>query len=215
MPISPDDILDCYRRGVFPMADSRDDDRLYVCDPEERAIFPLGAFHVPRRLARTVRANVFAIRVDTAFADVIAACAAPRVASADTWINSEIRALYGALHMRGEAHSVEVWRGGALVGGLYGVALGAAFFGESMFSTERDASKVALVHLVARLCVGGFRLLDAQFMTPHLARFGAVSISRETFHTLLGDALAHDGDFFRLPADISGAQALQSIAQTS
>ncbi|MBL8550818.1 MAG: leucyl/phenylalanyl-tRNA--protein transferase [Hyphomonadaceae bacterium] len=211
-----DDLLRCYRRGVFPMAESRDDADFFVVDPEARAILPLDAFHVPRRLARTVRSDAYRIAIDEDFLGVIDACAAPQPGRQDTWINPTIRSLYDELHARGHAHSLEVRarQDGALLGGLYGVAVGGAFFGESMFSRARDASKVALVHLVARLIVGGFALLDAQFLTGHLEQFGAVAVARRDFHVLLAHALARRADFLRMQ-DVSGAQALQSIAQTS
>lgn len=210
-----DDLIDCYRRGVFPMAESRDDDELFLVDPEWRCVFPLNAFHVPSRLARTIRQDRYVFSIDRRFADVIDGCAEPKERREDTWISPQIRALYIELHKNGLAHSVEVWDSGALVGGLYGVALGGAFFGESMFSRARDASKTALVHLVARLKTGGFRLLDAQFVTPHLTQFGAATISRRQFHEQLVRALAERGDFKRMPEDASGAQLLQSIAQIS
>ena len=190
-----DDLLDCYRRGVFPMARSRDDPRLFLIDPPRRAILPLERFHLPRRLARTVRSGRFDIRVDTAFEAIIDACAAPRPDETETWINAGVRALYGELHRRGFVHSVETWRGDRLAGGLYGLALGGAFFGESMVSVERDASKVALVHLIERLRIGGFVLLDAQFMTDHLAQFGAVEIDRNAYQRRLAAALLVDGTF--------------------
>ena len=171
--LTPDLLLTAYSQGVFPMAERRDDPNLFWVSPETRGVLPLDDFHVPHRLARTVRSDRFEVRVDTAFADVMRACAAPAPGREESWINAEILAVYTALHERGHAHSVECWREGELVGGLYGVNLGSAFFGESMFMRERDASKVALVHLVARLIKGGFTLLDAQFLTDHLARFGA------------------------------------------
>jgi leucyl/phenylalanyl-tRNA--protein transferase len=211
----PDDLIECYRLGVFPMAESRADAGFFLVDPEVRAILPLDAFHVPRRLARTVRRDVFTITIDRDFLPVLDACAAPQPARGDTWINPAIRALYAELHRRGYAHSVEARQDGALVGGLYGVALGGAFFGESMFSRMRDASKVALVHLVARLRVGGFRLLDAQFLTGHLQQFGAITLPRRAFHERLSAALSAKGDFARMPEATRGAQALQSIAQMS
>jgi leucyl/phenylalanyl-tRNA--protein transferase len=162
-----------------------------------------------------VRADIFEIRADTAFAAVVAACAEPRPGRLETWINQPIQHLYGELFARGLAHSLEAWRGDELVGGLYGVALGGAFFGESMFSAERDASKVALVHLVARLKAGGFGLLDAQFLTPHLARFGAQEIPRREYRSRLARALELEADFYVLPPAASGAAALQAISQTS
>ena len=160
-----DDLIDCYRRGVFPMADARHDERMFLVDPARRGVIPLDGFHVSRRLARTVRADRFEVRIDTAFDAVIDACAAPRPGRMETWINAPIQALCDELFARGLAHSVEAWREGRLVGGLYGVALGGGFFGESMFSLERDASKVALIHLVARLKVGGFQ--PARHPVPH------------------------------------------------
>jgi leucyl/phenylalanyl-tRNA--protein transferase len=211
----PEELLACYRRGVFPMADSREDSRLFIVDPDARGVLPLDEFHIPKRLARTVKADPYVVRVDTAFRRVIEACAAPGAARSETWINDPIIDLYCALFVRGFAHSVECWDGDELVGGLYGVALSGAFFGESMFSRARDASKIALVHLVARLKAGGFTLLDTQFVTDHLRQFGAREIPRMEFHRLLGRALAVESDFFALPATASGAQALQSIAQTS
>lgn len=211
----PDDLIACYRRGVFPMAESREDPTLFLVDPEQRGIIPLAGFHVPRRLARTIRSDTFRFTIDRAFLAVLDGCASPAAGRQSTWINPAIRSLYGALHQRGFAHSVEAWRGEVLAGGLYGVAIGAAFFGESMFSLQKDASKAALTHLVARLKVGGFRLLDTQFLTDHLSQFGAVTIPRRTFHIALKEALAHPADFTALPEGLSGAQLLQSIAQTS
>jgi len=212
---SVEDLIDCYRRGVFPMADARHDRRVFLVDPARRGIVPLDRFHVSRRLARTVRSDRFEVRVDTAFAKVVAACAAPRVGRMETWINEPIQAMCDALFARGLAHSVETWLDGRLVGGLYGVALGAAFFGESMFSTERDASKVALAHLVARLKVGGFTLLDTQFLTEHLSSFGAEEISRADYARRLAAALAIDADFGRLDPYGGGAGAMQVISQAS
>jgi leucyl/phenylalanyl-tRNA--protein transferase len=208
------DLLACYARGVFPMADAREDARVFLIDPERRGVLPLETFHVARRLARTVRKNPFDVRIDTAFAEVVRLCAEPAQDRTETWINRPIERLYGRLHQMGHAHSVECWRGDELVGGLYGVALRGAFFGESMFSRATDASKVALVHLVARLIAGGFLLLDAQFMTEHLAQFGAQEISRADYHRRLARALQVDGDFQRLTA-ATGAEALQLITQAS
>ena len=210
-----DDLIDCYRRGVFPMADSRDDPALYLVDPDQRGVIPLESFHTPRRLARTIRGDRFEIRIDTAFAEVVEGCAAPRPDRPETWINPAIQSLYGELFARGEAHSVEAWRDGRLAGGLYGVAVGAAFFGESMFSLERDASKAALVHLVARLRYGDFTLLDTQFMTEHLGRFGAVEIARSDYRRRLAAAVELEADFYRLSPAASGAAVLQVISQTS
>jgi leucyl/phenylalanyl-tRNA--protein transferase len=170
--------------------------------------------HVSKRLARTVRADPYEIRTDTAFHQVVLACAAPGPERTETWINHTIEALYVRLHELGFAHSVECWKDGELVGGLYGVSLQGAFFGESMFSRARDASKVALTHLVARLIVGGYRLLDAQFMTDHLSQFGALEVSRTDYHRRLGRALATEGEFQRAGA-MAGAAALQVISQAS
>ena len=186
--VTPDLMLRAYRAGLFPMAETRRGDRLYWLDPEQRGILPLEKFHLPRRLRRTVQNGGFDVTADAEFARVIALCAEPGAGREDTWINRDIERLFTALHARGHAHSLEVWQGGALVGGLYGVVLGGAFFGESMFSTARDASKVALVHLVARLRLGGFALLDTQFVTAHLTQFGAVEVPREEYKGLLDRA---------------------------
>ncbi|MEQ1618995.1 MAG: leucyl/phenylalanyl-tRNA--protein transferase [Terricaulis sp.] len=207
---SSEELIACYRRGVFPMAESRDEDGFFIVDPEFRCILPLDRFHVPRRLARTLRQGRFRFTVDRAFATVIDACAAPGEDRADTWINPDIRALYLDLHRRGLAHSVETRLGDELVGGLYGVALGGAFFGESMFSHERDASKAALVHLVARLRFGGFALLDAQFTTPHLEQFAAETLPRRIFHALLGAALEKRGEFGAM-GEMGGTQMLNVL----
>uniref|UniRef100_UPI003982F341 leucyl/phenylalanyl-tRNA--protein transferase n=1 Tax=Phenylobacterium sp. TaxID=1871053 RepID=UPI003982F341 len=196
----PAELLDCYARGVFPMADARDDDAVFLIDPERRGVIPLADFHLSKRLARTVRGDPFDVRIDTAFSQVVTACAASRPGRIETWINRPIESLYADLFEIGHAHSVECWLGGEMVGGLYGVSLAGAFFGESMFSTRTDASKVALVHLVARLIAGGFVLLDAQFMTEHLAQFGAEEISRADYRRRLGKALGANGDFQRLDA---------------
>jgi leucyl/phenylalanyl-tRNA--protein transferase len=204
-------LIDCYRQGLFPMAETRTDRTIYLIDPEERGVIPLDGFHLPRRLARTVRSGRFEVRIDTAFAQVISECAEPGPGRLETWINAPIEALYGELFRRGLAHCVEVWLGERLVGGLYGVSLGAAFFGESMFSRERDASKVALVHLVARLKAGGYRLLDTQFITPHLTGFGAEEIPRAAYHRRLADALKVEADFGRFPALASAEMVLGAI----
>ena len=212
---SIDDLIDCYRRGVFPMADARHDRRVFLVDPARRGVIPLDGFHVSRRLARTIRADRFDVRIDTAFSTVVAACAAPRDGRMETWINEPIQAMCDGLFERGVAHSVEAWREGRLVGGLYGLELGGAFFGESMFSLERDASKVALAHLVARLKIGGFRMLDAQFQTEHLSGFGALEISRAEYAARLADALAAPADFRRIDPYAGGAAAMQVISQAS
>jgi leucyl/phenylalanyl-tRNA--protein transferase len=210
-----EDLIACYARGVFPMADARHDRRVFLVDPARRGVIPLDGFHISRRLARTIRSDRFEIRVDTAFERVVEACAAPRAGRMETWINEPIQRLCGELFARGVAHSVEAWRGSQLVGGLYGVALGGAFFGESMFSLERDASKVALAHLVARLKAGGFSLLDAQFMTEHLATFGAEEITRADYMRRLTDAAALEADFLRMPPQAGGAAAMQAINHAS
>lgn len=198
---SPETLIKAYSLGVFPMADSADSREIKFYDPDVRALIPLawqeGArheFHLPRRLARTVRKQPFTVTINRDFAAVIDECAALRDGRRETWINRDIRQLYVALHRLGFAHSLEVWKDDRLVGGLYGVALRAAFFGESMFSRQTDASKVALVHLVARLRAGGFRLLDAQFTNDHLLQFGIHEIGRERFQARLADALAHPAD---------------------
>ena len=213
--LTPEILLRAYSVGLFPMAERRDDPTLYWIDPEKRGILPLDKFHVPARLRRTVRAGRFEVRCDTAFRQVIEACAQPGPGRSETWINQEILRLYGELHKMGRAHSVECWRDGALAGGLYGVALGGAFFGESMFSRETDASKVALVHLVARLRKGGFKLLDTQFVTEHLSQFGAREIHRDGYRELLASALDVNSTFYR---DLGAGEVesfLQSIVHTS
>jgi leucyl/phenylalanyl-tRNA--protein transferase len=188
--LTPELLLRAYASGLFPMADSADDPELFWVDPDPRGVLPLERFHLPRRLRRTVRTALFEVRVDTAFAAVMRACSEATETRPKTWINDEILKLYGQLHTRGFAHSVEAWSAGELVGGLYGVALGGAFFGESMFSRARDASKVALVHLAAHLTAGGFTLLDTQFVTEHLRQFGAIGISRRAYRRRLASALA-------------------------
>jgi len=215
MEITPDLLLQAYRIGVFPMGERRDDPRLYWLDPRRRAVLPLHSFHLSRRLARTVRSGQFEVSADTAFLDVMRACAEPRPGHPESWINEPILALYGALFDRGHAHSIECRSAGRLVGGLYGVSVGAAFFGESMFSRERDASKVALVHLVARLNKGGFRLLDCQFMTEHLRSFGAVEIPREDFKLLLADAVKRTATFQRELGGEDPCALVQASTRTS
>jgi leucyl/phenylalanyl-tRNA--protein transferase len=211
-PFTTDDLIACYQRGVFPMAQSRREEGFYIVDPEFRCILPLDRFHVPKRLARTVRSGRFNFTFDQDFAAVIKACAAPRPDHPDTWINRDIREMYTWLHAHGIAHSVEARIGADLVGGLYGVALGGAFFGESMFSHATDASKAALVHLVARLRFGAFTLLDAQFETPHLAQFGARTLPRARFKELLKGALELEADFYALPEETSGAELVKLCA---
>ncbi|ODN69725.1 Leucyl/phenylalanyl-tRNA--protein transferase [Methylobrevis pamukkalensis] len=209
--ITADVLLKAYACGIFPMAESADDPGLFWIEPDERGVLPLERFHLPKRLARSVRADIFEIRIDTDFDGVIDGCAAPAPGRQKTWINGRIRSLYADLFRRGHAHTVEAWHEGRLVGGLYGVSLGGAFFGESMFSLETDASKIALVHLVARLRAGGYALLDTQFVTDHLARFGAREIGRTVYRQLLEQALPKHGDFFALPARLDGHSALDWI----
>jgi leucyl/phenylalanyl-tRNA--protein transferase len=212
--ITPEVLLRAYACGIFPMAESIDDPTLFWVEPELRGIIPLGGFNISSRLARTVRSDIFTVSVNTAFKAVIAGCAEPAPGRDNTWINTRIRDLYTALHELGHCHSVEVWDGEHLAGGLYGVSLGGAFFGESMFHRTRDASKVALVHLVARLLAGGFTLLDTQFVTEHLRTFGALEVPRRRYRMLLDDAVKETADFSRLAVDrpIDGAEALAIIA---
>jgi len=212
--LSPDLLLRAYAAGLFPMAESAEDPDLFWIDPDPRGVLPLDRFHLPRRLRRTLRSGQYQVRVDTAFDAVMRGCAEPTEMRPKTWINDEILRLYGALHEQGYAHSVEAWRAGELVGGLYGVALRGVFFGESMFSRSADASKVALVHLVARLLKGGFRLLDTQFVTDHLRRFGAVEISRADYHRQLERALGVEAYFAEGLAD-DPVSVLQSSTVTS
>jgi leucyl/phenylalanyl-tRNA---protein transferase len=191
------------------MAETRDDPRVFIIEPEQRGVIPLDAFHIPSRLRRTVRGEPFEVRVDTAFEAVLDGCAAAQGPEReDTWINAPIRRLYAALFARGFVHSVECWQDGRLVGGLYGVSLGGAFFGESMFSRARDASKVALVHLVARLRKGGWTLLDAQFLTDHLSQFGAVETPQAAYLRLLKPALTVAVDQTALTTPMTGAEAV-------
>jgi leucyl/phenylalanyl-tRNA--protein transferase len=195
--ITPEILLRAYAVGLFPMAESRDDPTLFWVDPHSRGMLPLDLFHLPKRLRRVLRQGRFEVSVDRDFAGTLAGCGEPTSRRPETWINHEIRELYLALNAMGHAHSVECRRGGRLVGGLYGVALGGAFFGESMFSREPDASKIALAHLVARLRQGGFALLDTQFVTEHLKRFGAVEVSRAEYRQKLAAALAVNARFPR------------------
>ena len=215
----PEELLNCYATGVFPMGEARDDPRIFLVEPEERGVIPLDGFHIPTRLKRTVRTEPFQVRVSTAFDAVLDACASPGPGREDTWINGPIRRLYLALQAMGHAHSIECWKDERLVGGLYGVTLGGAFFGESMFSRERDASKVALVHLVARLKRGGWRLLDAQFLTDHLSQFGAVETPQATYLKWLKAARSLSPDAGALFESLSGEAAvfyaLQPTTQAS
>lgn len=189
MEVTPELLLRAYSAGLFPMAETRASNRLYWLDPERRGVLPLSGFHLSRRLLRTVRSGLYTVTADEDFAGVIAACASSAPGREDTWINPDIERLFGALHQLGHAHCVETRLDGVLVGGLYGVSLGGAFFGESMFSRARDASKVALVHLVARLRAGGYRLLDTQFTTTHLEQFGTKEVPRDDYKRMLADAL--------------------------
>jgi len=205
--ITPQVLLKAYSCGIFPMAESASDPALYWIEPQHRGILPLDAVDFPRRLLRTVRTTSFKVRIDTDYDGIIGGCAAPRPGRSSTWINRRIRNLYRELFEMGACHTVEVWKDERLVGGLYGVALKGAFFGESMFSFERDASKIALVHLAARLIKGGFTLLDTQFVTEHLRQFGTIEVDRDEFQVRLDAALQGDGDFHKLarepdPADV-------------
>jgi leucyl/phenylalanyl-tRNA--protein transferase len=211
--ITPEVLLKAYACGIFPMAESADDPALHWIEPENRGIIPLDRFHVPTRLARTVRADRFTVTINRDFDGVMAGCADPQAGRSRTWINARIRILYRKLHERRHCHSIEVYDGDDLVGGLYGVSLGRAFFGESMFHRARDASKVALVHLVARLRAGGFKLLDTQFVTDHLRTFGAFEVPRRQYHKLLEAALVGEAEF-AAPGKkhmLSGAQALAQL----
>ncbi len=208
-------LLRAYTTGMFPMGKSRGDSDIVWVDPELRGILPLDGFHVPRRLRRTVRNRRFEIRADTTFATVMKSCATPWRGRRDTWINNEILRAYAELHHLGFAHSVECWLEDDLVGGLYGVSIAGAFFGESMFTRKTDASKVALVHLVARLGHAGYRLLDVQFITDHLKQFGAVAVPRHEYRILLQNALAVNAKFpVHLPQEAL-ADYLQSFTHTS
>lgn len=193
--LNPEILMRAYAAGIFPMAQSRDDPELFWIDPEWRGIIPLDKFHVPRRLKRTIRQKRFEVTSNKAFADVINACAESDRGRPDSWINNEIANAYLELARLGHAYSIECWREGQLAGGLYGVSLGGAFFGESMFTRQRDASKIALVHLVARLQSGGYTLLDSQFTTQHLQQFGAVEMTREAYKRLLAEALKRETRF--------------------
>ena len=209
--ITPDLMLRAYRAGLFPMAEARGSARLYWLDPEMRGVLPLDGFHLPRRLARTVLGGGFSVTCDHDFRATIGLCAAPAPGREETWINTQIEALFTALHEMGHAHSIEVWQGGAMVGGLYGVTLGGVFFGESMFSRARDASKVALVHLVARLRLMGFSLLDTQFITGHLAQFGTMEIPRAVYKAKLAQAVDQDVVWETSPAAELLNQAIHAL----
>lgn len=208
-------VVRAYSIGIFPMASRRNDPTVHWVAPTMRGILPLTSFHVPRRLRRRVADGTFEVRCDTAFAAVIAACAEPRDGHPETWINAEIARVFRELHARGDAHSIETWCDGELVGGLYGLALGGAFFGESMFSRRADASKVALVHLVARLLLGGFTLLDIQFVTAHLRQFGAVELPAAAYLQVLDKALQRPARFYGDPPSDALAGALGALATQS
>jgi leucyl/phenylalanyl-tRNA--protein transferase len=211
--ITPEVLLKAYACGIFPMAENAEDPALYWIEPEMRGIIPLDRFHISARLARTVRADRFTVTVNRDFDGVLDGCAESRPGRPRTWINARIRILYRKLYERRHCHSLEVYDGDTLVGGLYGVTLGRAFFGESMFHRSRDASKVALVHLVARIKAGGFKLLDTQFVTDHLKTFGAIEVPRRQYHKLLEAALVGEGDFAALGTrrPVTGAQALAQL----
>jgi leucyl/phenylalanyl-tRNA--protein transferase len=210
--ITPQVLLKAYACGIFPMAESADDPQLYWIEPQARGVLPLDQVSVPKKLAKAIRQGAVDVRVDSDFDGVIDGCAAPRPNRETTWINQPIRRLYRELYDQGFCHTVEVWNGGRLVGGLYGVALGGAFFGESMFSTERDVSKIALIYLCARLIRGGYRLLDTQFVTPHLRQFGTIEVDKQGFHRLLEPALAvTNADFWALERDASPETVLAIV----
>lgn len=211
MEITPQVLLKAYACGLFPMAESADDPGLFWLEPERRGILPPESFHLPKRLRRTIRNDVFEIRVSTDFQGVIDGCSEPMPGRQKTWINSEIRRLYGELFDMGYCHTVEAWSDGALVGGLYGVSLNGAFFGESMFTFKSDASKVCLAHLVARLAAGGYSLLDTQFVTDHLSKFGTQEIPQADYNKRLSDALKLETDFYALSPQANGEEVLMIL----
>lgn len=217
--IAPDELIKAYALGYFPMARSREDEQAVWVLPEERGLIPLDAARAPRRLKRFLKTAPFEVRIDTAFPDVIAACAEATPARDDTWINDAIIEAYTELHYRGIVHSVECWRDGALAGGLYGVALGAAFCGESMFSRADNASKIAMLHLIARLKIGGFHFIDAQFFNEHLVQFGLIAMANARYQGFLKKALGADADFFAAGGpgadQLDAMRVVQSITQTS
>ena len=209
--ITPDILLRAYSIGLFPMAESAHDANLFWVDPEERGIFPLDGLVVSRSLAKTIRQDRFEIRIDTDYDGVLDGCAASGPEREGTWINARIRTLYRALFDAGHVHTVEAWSDGELVGGLYGVSIGGAFFGESMFHRATDASKVALAHLVARLRAGGYLLLDTQFVTDHLATLGAVAVPKRAYHAMLAEAMAEQGDFRAAGPALPGRRVLELL----
>ena len=207
--ITPQILLRAYAAGIFPMAETAEDPALYWVEPEERGIIPLDRLHISHSLRKTVRRQAYEVKIDADFPAVIAGCAEKAPDRASTWINGRIRSLYTQLHRMGACHSVECWRGGKLLGGLYGVRIGAVFFGESMFSRAADASKVALVHLVARLNAGSFHLLDTQFVNAHLGTLGAISLAKTEYHQMLEPALDVNADFFAFKDDGDPEQVLK------
>lgn len=213
--LTTDLLLQAYRIGYFPMAEDRFAREVFWVRPDRRGILPLDGFHVSKSLIKTVRKDRYRVTADTAFAAVMDGCAEPQTNRWQTWINGQIMEAYQELHAMGAAHSIESWRGDELVGGLYGVSIGGAFFGESMFSTATDASKVALVHLVGRLRAGGYTLLDTQFQNEHLVQFGVQEIAAEIYQVKLDRALSGRGRFTALGNQVSGSTILQSITQTS
>ena len=213
--IPTEDLLKAYALGYFPMAKSRDDAQAVWILPDERGVIPLDNAHAPRKLRRFLKTEPFDIRINTAFPAVIAACAEATKARPETWINDAIIEAYTELHYQGRAHSVECWKDGALVGGLYGVVMGAAFCGESMFSRMRDASKIAMLHLMARLTIGGFHFIDAQFYNEHLEQFGLIGVPDADYQLMLGKALNAQANFFAAPDQLPASVVLQSITQTS
>lgn len=213
--LTTDIILDAYKNGSFPMGEDADDDRLYWIEPTDRGIIPLDGFHLSRSLRRLIRKEKFEVRINSDFDAVIAGCASPRAGRISTWINKPIRDLYRELFEQGKCHTVEVWENNRLAGGLYGVHIGGAFFGESMFSYQRDASKVALAHLVARLNHGGFSLLDTQFLTDHLRSMGGIEIDQSDYRQMLQNALAKSADFLKEPLILPTYKVLQLVNQTS
>lgn len=213
--LTPEILLNAYTHGIFPMSESRDDPDLFWVDPERRGIFPLDRIHITKSLTKAIRKEPYRVTIDTCFRQVMKECAAPAEDRSSTWINRTILDLYTELHQNGHAHSVECWEEDVLVGGLYGVSFAGVFCGESMFTRKTNASKIALVYLAARLRAGGYKLLDTQFLTDHLATLGAVEISREEYHRRLDEALGFEGDFYSLPLDTPPSDILQSITQTS
>lgn len=213
--IPTEDLLKAYTLGYFPMARARDDANAVWVLPDERGVIPLDRAHAPKRLLRLLKAEPFEIRIDSAFPQVIAACAEATKARPDTWINDAIIETYTELHFQGHAHSVECWKDGKLAGGLYGVVLGAAFCGESMFSRTTNASKIAMLHLIARLRIGGFHFIDAQFYNEHLTQFGLIGMANADYQVILENALDAEADFFAAGDQPSIGRVVQSITQTS